>query len=125
MFLVTGATGNVGRAVVERLAAEGRAVRAYCRHPERGAFPEGTEVVSGDMADADAAARALRGVLTVDSLYLRVSSPVIYCRYEAERWGEGAGHQLPSRVAAHGHDHREASERGAHRGGRLRSCVLV
>lgn len=67
MILVTGATGNVGHAVVERLVVAGQAVRGYCRHPERGAFPAGVEVVAGDMADADAAARALRGV---SSLFL-------------------------------------------------------
>lgn len=62
MYLVTGATGNVGRQVLARLIAEGQRVRAFCRHPERGAFPAGVEVVAGDMADAGAARAALRGV---------------------------------------------------------------
>ncbi len=67
MILVTGATGNVGYAVVERLVAEGQAVRAYSRHPEKKAFPAGVELVAGDMADTAAATRALRGV---SSLFL-------------------------------------------------------
>lgn len=45
MIVVTGATGNVGRALVERLAAEGRPVRALTRDPQRAALPPGAEVV--------------------------------------------------------------------------------
>ncbi|MES9608263.1 NmrA family NAD(P)-binding protein [Actinomadura sp. NPDC000929] len=50
-FLVTGATGTVGRFVVEELRAAGRPVRALTRNPARAAFPEGVEVVAGDLAD--------------------------------------------------------------------------
>ncbi|MFI1288177.1 NAD(P)H-binding protein [Streptomyces sp. NPDC020792] len=45
MIAVTGATGNVGRALVERLVAAGRPVRALTRDPERAALPAGAEVV--------------------------------------------------------------------------------
>ncbi|MFH8219013.1 NAD(P)H-binding protein [Streptomyces sp. NPDC018057] len=45
MIVVTGATGNVGRALIERLAAAGRPVRALTRDPERAGLPEGAEVV--------------------------------------------------------------------------------
>ncbi|MFF0966581.1 NAD(P)H-binding protein [Streptomyces sp. NPDC003703] len=45
MIVVTGATGNVGRALVERLAAAGRPVRALTRDPQRAGLPEGAEVV--------------------------------------------------------------------------------
>ncbi|MDI3406159.1 NAD(P)H-binding protein [Streptomyces cavernicola] len=48
MIVVTGATGNVGRALVERLAGAGRAVRAVSRSPERAALPAGVEVVRSD-----------------------------------------------------------------------------
>ncbi|MFF5494083.1 SDR family oxidoreductase [Streptomyces aquilus] len=44
MIVVTGATGNVGRALVERLVAEGQSVRAVSRDPERAALPPGAEV---------------------------------------------------------------------------------
>ncbi|GHD97748.1 SDR family oxidoreductase [Streptomyces alanosinicus] len=45
MIVVTGATGNVGRALVHRLLAAGRPVRALTRDPQRAALPDGAEVV--------------------------------------------------------------------------------
>ncbi|MET9446421.1 NAD(P)H-binding protein [Streptomyces cinerochromogenes] len=45
MIVVTGATGNVGRALVDRLLAAGQPVRALTRDPERAALPERAEVV--------------------------------------------------------------------------------
>ncbi|WP_037863575.1 NAD(P)H-binding protein [Streptomyces sp. NRRL S-340] len=45
MIVVTGATGNVGRALVERLAAAGRPVRALTRDPQRAGLPGHAEVV--------------------------------------------------------------------------------
>ncbi|MEU5889970.1 NmrA family NAD(P)-binding protein [Streptomyces sp. NPDC047461] len=44
MILVTGATGNVGRALVDRLVAAGRPVRALTRDPQKAALPDGVEV---------------------------------------------------------------------------------
>jgi uncharacterized protein YbjT (DUF2867 family) len=44
-ILVTGATGNVGRPLVNQLAAEGAHVRAVTRHPASAAFPPGVDVV--------------------------------------------------------------------------------
>ena len=46
MELVTGATGYVGSRLLRRLVAEGRAVRALARRPER--LTE-VEVVRGDL----------------------------------------------------------------------------
>ncbi|MEU9152984.1 NAD(P)H-binding protein [Streptomyces sp. NPDC048417] len=45
MIVVTGATGNVGRALVGRLVAAGRPVRALTRAPERAGLPDKAEVV--------------------------------------------------------------------------------
>ncbi|MEU7496151.1 SDR family oxidoreductase [Streptomyces griseofuscus] len=45
MIAVTGATGNVGRALVDRLLAAGHPVRALTRDPKRAALPERAEVV--------------------------------------------------------------------------------
>ncbi|MFI6462084.1 NAD(P)H-binding protein [Streptomyces sp. NPDC050528] len=45
MIVVTGATGNVGRALVERLTAAGRPVRALTRDPRRAGLPDQAEVV--------------------------------------------------------------------------------
>ncbi|WP_235193044.1 SDR family oxidoreductase [Streptomyces viridochromogenes] len=42
---MTGATGNVGRVLVERLAAADRPVRALTRDPQRAGLPAGAEVV--------------------------------------------------------------------------------
>ncbi|MCT9141420.1 NAD(P)H-binding protein [Streptomyces violarus] len=45
MIAVTGPTGNVGHALVERLVAAGRPVRALTRDPRRTRLPAGTEAV--------------------------------------------------------------------------------
>lgn len=61
-ILVTGATGNVGRAVVDQLLAAGHAVRALTRDPDRAALPAGVDVVRADLTDASSLAPALDGV---------------------------------------------------------------
>ncbi|PZG19470.1 SDR family oxidoreductase [Nonomuraea aridisoli] len=63
--LVTGATGNIGRLVVERLVRAGVTVRAMSRDPAR--LPEGVEPVRGDLADPESLRPALEGV---DRMYL-------------------------------------------------------
>ncbi|WP_431872974.1 SDR family oxidoreductase [Nocardiopsis eucommiae] len=60
-ILVTGATGNTGRHVVAGLLAEGVPVRALTRDPERARFPEGVEVVAGDVTVPADVTRAARG----------------------------------------------------------------
>ncbi|MER6079455.1 NAD(P)H-binding protein [Streptomyces sp. NPDC001833] len=45
MIVVTGATGNVGRALVTRLVADGQPVRALTRAPETAGLPDKAEVV--------------------------------------------------------------------------------
>ncbi|MFI5910062.1 NAD(P)H-binding protein [Dactylosporangium sp. NPDC051541] len=64
-ILVTGATGLVGRHVVASLASAGHQVRALTRNPAAAAFPDGVEVVGGDLTDPDSV--PLRAV---DRLYL-------------------------------------------------------
>lgn len=61
--LVTGATGLVGRHVVERLLADGVAVRAMVRDPARAEElrSAGVELVRGDVLDAAAFVRAAAG----------------------------------------------------------------
>ncbi|WP_188195521.1 NAD(P)H-binding protein [Nonomuraea sp. SYSU D8015] len=61
-FLVTGATGTVGRLVVEELLAAGRQVRALTRNPAQADLPEGVEVVAGDLARLDTLAGVFDGV---------------------------------------------------------------
>lgn len=50
MILVTGATGTVGRHLIEQLLANGSRVRAVSRAPDASGFPGEVEVVGCDMA---------------------------------------------------------------------------
>ena len=52
-ILVTGATGNVGRQVVEQLIKRGADVHALIRDPAKANFPAGVTVVKGDLLDAN------------------------------------------------------------------------
>jgi uncharacterized protein YbjT (DUF2867 family) len=65
--LVTGATGHVGRIVVEQLVAAGVRVRAMTRSPQQAQFPEAVETVAGDLTDPAALVPVLAGV---DRMYL-------------------------------------------------------
>ena len=64
-ILVTGATGNVGRQVVEQLVKRGADVRAIVRDPAKTNLPAGVTVVRGDMLDVDSLRGALSGVSTM------------------------------------------------------------
>lgn len=64
-ILVTGATGTVGREVVAQLARRGASVRALVRDPARAGFPEGVDVVQGDLLDVDSLRGAFAGVSTL------------------------------------------------------------
>lgn len=61
-FLVTGATGTVGRHLVEELTRRGENVRALTRDPAKASFPDGVEVVAGDLAKPHTLESALEGV---------------------------------------------------------------
>jgi uncharacterized protein YbjT (DUF2867 family) len=63
MLLVTGATGNVGRAVLAELAHKPVAVRAFVRDAGRlGIAADNIEVVKGDIFDDASLNRAFEGV---------------------------------------------------------------
>lgn len=66
MLLLTGATGQVGRALLRRLNDEGRQVRCLVRDP-RGLGPDRVrvQIVLGDLSDPQSFRNALRGVKTV------------------------------------------------------------
>lgn len=64
-ILVTGATGRVGRNVVDQLVQRGAGVRVLTRDPAKAAFPVGVEVAKGDLLDLDALRAAFRGVRTL------------------------------------------------------------
>jgi uncharacterized protein YbjT (DUF2867 family) len=64
-ILVTGATGTIGRNVVQQLVRRGAGVRALVRDPAKADFPAGVEVVKGDLLDVDALRSAFAGVSTL------------------------------------------------------------
>jgi uncharacterized protein YbjT (DUF2867 family) len=64
-ILVTGATGNVGSNVVQQLVNRGADVRALVRDVSKAKFPEGVEVVQGDLLDVDSLRTAMSGVSTL------------------------------------------------------------
>ena len=72
LFLVTGAAGKTGAAVVEQLAAQGQSVRVMVRQPdERSARLEsfGAEVVVGDLHDLASIRAAVSGVDRIYFVY--------------------------------------------------------
>jgi len=62
MILVTGATGNVGREVVNLLLSGGEKVVAVTRNPAKSALPDSAHVVGGDPSRPQTLTPALRGV---------------------------------------------------------------
>ncbi|AMO93091.1 short chain dehydrogenase family protein [Collimonas fungivorans] len=64
-IIVTGATGTVGRQVVEQLVKRGADVRALVRDPSKANFPAGVDVVQGDLLDVDSLRSAFSGVSTL------------------------------------------------------------
>ena len=64
-ILVTGATGTVGRQVVEQLVKRGADVRTLVRDPAKANLPAGVNPVKGDMLDVDSLRSAFSGVSTL------------------------------------------------------------
>lgn len=62
--LVTGATGKLGRLIVERLVALGQPVRVFTRRPEtaRSLFGETVQIATGDFGDRASLEAAVGGV---------------------------------------------------------------
>ncbi len=63
--LVTGASGRIGRFVVDQLLAAGVPVRALTRRPAEAGLPSAVEVASGDLTVPESLDAALQGVSTV------------------------------------------------------------
>src|SRR5688572_11079534 len=64
-ILVTGARGNVGRRVLQRLYAAGHSLRASGRNPAELDVPDGVETVALDLNDQETFVAALAGVSKV------------------------------------------------------------
>jgi uncharacterized protein YbjT (DUF2867 family) len=71
VFLVTGATGLVGRSVLMQLAGRGVRARAMSRRIAGNGLPAGVEVVAADLDDPAGWADALRGDVEAVFLYPR------------------------------------------------------
>ncbi len=70
MYLVTGATGNIGSGVVDLLCEQGQQVRVLVRDAARAHhLPAGIDIAVGDLDSADAVTAALDGVDAVFALY--------------------------------------------------------
>src|SRR4051812_27283131 len=66
MILLTGATGNVGSALLRRLTADGERVRCLVRDPRRlGPERVRVQIALGDLSNPTSFRNALRGVKTV------------------------------------------------------------
>jgi uncharacterized protein YbjT (DUF2867 family) len=70
-ILVTGATGNVGRPLVDGLLAEGARVRALTRDPGTAGLPLQVEVTGGDYAASGVLAEAVRGA---DAVFVNIGA---------------------------------------------------
>ena len=64
-ILVIGATGRVGRHVVQQLVKRGADVRVLSRDPAKAEFPAGVEVVKGDLLVIERLRTAFSGVSTL------------------------------------------------------------
>src|SRR5262245_52862678 len=62
MILVTGATGRIGRLLIEVLSTAGVEIRGVTRDGQAAGLPDGVEVVAGDLSRPDTIAAGLRGV---------------------------------------------------------------
>jgi uncharacterized protein YbjT (DUF2867 family) len=73
-YLVTGATGNIGTRVVERLLQRGEQTRVFVRNADKATrrYDDRVDVTVGDLADPAALARAVDGV---DVVFLVTTGP--------------------------------------------------
>lgn len=75
MIIVTGATGNVGRALIDLLVDARLPVRAACRNPQAANLPEAVEVYRGSVDDGDMPDAAFEGVERAISLTVESNLP--------------------------------------------------
>ncbi|WP_374473123.1 SDR family oxidoreductase [Phenylobacterium sp.] len=64
-ILVTGATGRVGRHVVQQLVSRGADVRVLVRDPTKAGFGPSVQVAQGDLLDLESLRAAFAGVRTL------------------------------------------------------------
>jgi (4-alkanoyl-5-oxo-2,5-dihydrofuran-3-yl)methyl phosphate reductase len=101
IYLITGATGNVGSLVVESLIARGDRPRILARDPQkaRGRYGDRVDVFVGDLSDAATLQPALTGA---DALLLVNSGPDLAARdAAAAKAAKAAGVKLLVKLSSH------------------------
>lgn len=85
VVLVTGATGRIGRLVVDELLRADVSVRALTRRPEHAALPAGVEVVAGDFTVPASLDSALEGAVAVFLVWTAApaTAPAVVARLAA------------------------------------------
>ena len=84
---MTGATGRVGRLVVDELLRAGASVRALTRRPEHAALPAGVEIVAGDLTVPASLDPALDGAAAVFLVWTAApaTAPAVVARFAAHQ----------------------------------------
>ena len=90
VVLVIGATGRVGRLVVDELLRAGVPVRALTRRPELAALPAGAEVVAGDLTAPESLDVPLQGIGAVFLVWTAAAAtaPAVVARLAAGTSGQ-------------------------------------
>ena len=117
MILVTGATGTVGRALVDQLHAIGAPLRAGTRRPADATFPEGVEVALVDFDKPDTLPAALEGVDRVFLLSGGPDGPTHDARVAAAAAEAGVAHIVKLSALSSGDDTATDPISGWHRAG--------
>ncbi|NOU46348.1 MAG: NmrA family NAD(P)-binding protein [Bacteroidales bacterium] len=64
-YFITGATGSVGRQIVNQLVEQNAEVTAMCRVPENSNLPKEVQAVKGDLTDGNINKQIFEGVETI------------------------------------------------------------
>ena len=98
---MTGATGRVGRLVVDELLRAGTSVRALTRRPEHAALPAGVEVVAGDLTVPASLDPALEGAGAVFLVWTAApaTAPAVVARLAAHTSAQSEQRPMQRRIS--------------------------
>ncbi len=104
-ILVTGATGNIGRRIVDRLIDLGaNDIRALTKNPAKAKLPDGVSAVTGYLGDPESLPAALDGV---DRMYLAPLPETVEANLELIK-AAGVEYVVALSGAAHWQEHSDA-----------------